>query len=245
MTTRAKLLEGLRYAVTTLAAHPAYFRFNGEPVIFFWRNDFIAPGEWPAIRAKTDPNRSTLWIAEGVSTGWLNEFDGLHLYNVAWSRDFFQAQNKFAVPTRKAGRLWVGTAMPGWNDTKVKGRAGTYAKDRGAGQFYRDSFMGAAATFPDILIITSFNEWMEGSHIEPSTSFGNFYLDLTRELIARYRSNTLLPTATPTSTATATATATSTPLPTATATPSPTATATPEPTATVTATSTPLSPADR
>lgn len=104
MTTRAKLLEGLRYAVTTLAVHPAYFRYNGEPVIFFWRNDFIAPGEWPAIRAKVDPNRSTLWIAEGVSTGWLNEFDGLHLYNVAWSRDFFQAQNKFAVPTRAACR---------------------------------------------------------------------------------------------------------------------------------------------
>jgi hypothetical protein len=39
---------------------------------------------------------------------------------------------------------------------------------------------------------------MEGSHIEPSVSFGDFYLNLTRELIAQYRAGALpVPTATP------------------------------------------------
>jgi hypothetical protein len=198
MQTRAKIVEGLRYAVNTLANHPGYLRHNGKPVIFFWQNDRFSPSEWSLIRKQIDPNRNTLWIAEGVTTTWLSEFDGLHMYNVAWSRDFYKSAMKFATPTKQLGKIWIATAMPGWDDRKVKGRAGTYVKNRRDGQMFRESFIGAAASQPDLLVITSFNEWMEGSHIEPSVSFGDIYLNLTRELIAQYRAGALpVPTATP------------------------------------------------
>lgn len=213
--TRAQLRQALRYAVDTLARHPAYFRHNDQPVIFFWRNDALAPGEWLALRAQADPENATLWIAEGVSTQWLITFDGLHLYNVAWSRDFAATASKFAGSARKLGRLWVGTAMPGWNDTKVRGRAGAHAKDRANGQFYRDSFAAAAASDPDLLVITSFNEWMEGSQLEPSVTYGDFYLNLTRELIARYRAGMFVPTPTATPLPTLTPIPTLVPTPTA------------------------------
>jgi hypothetical protein len=181
------VVNALRYAIDTLGVHPAYLRFNGKPVIFFWANNRFSPEEWASIRQQADPDYRSLWIAEGVTTRWLNVFDGLHLYNVAWSGDFASTATKFAGMTREIGKVWVATAMPGWNDTRVPGRAGAYAKDRAGGQFYRDSFSGAAASNPDMLIVTSFNEWMEGSQIEPSVGYGNTYLDLTRELSIAYK----------------------------------------------------------
>jgi Glycosyl hydrolase family 99 len=213
MKTRAKVIEGLKYAVNTLAQHPGYLRHNGKPILFFWRNDRFSPSDWVAIRNQVDPNRTTIWMAEGVTAAWLGPFDGLHLYNVAWSRDFGQTAARFSKATRDRQKIWAATVKPGWNDTKVKGRPGTYIKDRENGAFYRRSFVGAAASNPDMLLITSFNEWMEGTHIEPSTTFGDAYLNLSRDLIAQYRAGTLLPTPTP--------------LPTAVPTPSPVPTAVP------------------
>jgi hypothetical protein len=183
--------NALSYAINTLGAHPAYLRYGGKPVIFFWANNRYTPDQWSAIRAQADPNHNSIWIAEGTSTQWLSVFDGLHLYNVAWSSDFAATATKFAGLVRNQGKVWVGTAMPGWDDTRVPGRAGAYAKDRAGGQFYRNSFAGAAASAPDMLIITSFNEWMEGSQIEPSVSYGNTYLDITRELVAAYKAGGL------------------------------------------------------
>jgi hypothetical protein len=187
----AAVANALSYAINTLGAHPAYLRYGGKPVLFFWANNRFSPDEWAAIRAQVDPNHTSLWIAEGTSTQWLSVFDGLHLYNVAWSSDFAATAAKFARLARDMGKLWVGTAMPGWDDTRVPGRAGAYAKDRAGGQFYRASFAGAAASAPDMLAITSFNEWMEGSQIEPSVSYGNTYLDLTRELVGAFRAGGL------------------------------------------------------
>ena len=52
--------------------------------------------------------------------------------------------------------------MPGNDDTRTH-RADSYVRDRRNGDFYRETWRAAFSTYPDWIIITSWNEWVEGT----------------------------------------------------------------------------------
>ncbi|MFI0608293.1 MAG: glycoside hydrolase family 99-like domain-containing protein [Anaerolineae bacterium] len=59
--------------------------------------------------------------------------------------------------------------MPGWDDERSTCMA------------------DVSKPAPDILYVNSFNEWVEGHHIEPSAQFGDLYLRLTGDFAARFK----------------------------------------------------------
>jgi uncharacterized protein YraI len=190
---RASVVEALRYLLAKHAQHPAYLRYQGKPVIFFWRQQRFSVDEWADIRNQVDPNRDSLWIAEGVDITYQSVFDGHHLYSIAWSPDVGRSLEDWGfrvhqyAAQHQVNRLWVATVMPGYDDTHTA-RADKFAVSRRDGGYYRETWAAATATQPDWVVITSFNEWVESTMIEPSASYGDLYLNLTHEMAMAFKS---------------------------------------------------------
>lgn len=184
----------LQHALSVHANHPAYLRADGKPVIFFWRSGLYDVGTWASIRSQVDPSYTSLWIGEGVDTSQLSVFDGHYLYSNTWNppADLTAVNQKFAgrvaemAAATGAPKLWVATAMPGYNDVGVRPYSG-FVQGRDGGSYYAQSWQAAIASNPNWVVVTSFNEWPEGTYIEPSAAFGDAYIGLTAQYAGQFR----------------------------------------------------------
>jgi hypothetical protein len=206
---RDAMVRALRHFMTVHAVQPAYLRVDGRPVILVWNPTSVygadgrrvnsksaaAIDAWTSLLREVDPEHKALWIAEGDYFDLLRVFDGIFPYSVAWSPDPANQLASYGRTVRDrassfgARKVWAATAMPGYDDTRISGRAGTFAVPRQDGRYYERTFQGAIDSRPDWVVITSFNEWLEGTQIEPASSYGRQYLDLTRTLAERFRTS--------------------------------------------------------
>lgn len=196
----------LVYLLRTYGRHPAFLRVNGAPVIFVYGRVMgqIPQGAWPEIitRARERVGFDFLLIADGYRADWARMFDGVHTYNVCgWVAHRTpeeirrEARRRFAadVATARAqGAISCLTVIPGYDDTKV--RTPGLRAERHGGETYRALWDEAIAAGPDWVLITSWNEWHEGSEIEPSYEHGARYLRLTAAATRRFRASPRPPT---------------------------------------------------
>ena len=170
--------------------HPAIVRYQGRPVIFFWRANMFDNGTWNAIRSQVDPAHNAVWIADGDQFGILNgdAWDGISPYAIAWSGNPAGQLPSWAAKARNVApdKLWIPPVSPGCNDSAA--RATTCARDRSGGAYYQATWDGAIASNPQwAVIVSTFNEWMESTQIEPSVQYGDQYLQMTRQNADSYR----------------------------------------------------------
>lgn len=170
------------YLLATYGGRPNFLRKDGRPALFFWREQLFGPDTWRQIRAQVDPTWGTMWIAEGTTDAYFGAFDGLHLFDISWSASPSTPLQTWSNRTRVASsaygpRTFVPTIMAGYDDLAVRGGR---ARDRLGGAYYRATMDAALAVDPSwAVLITSWNEWPEGTQIEPSVSYGESYLDFT------------------------------------------------------------------
>ncbi|MBW8881656.1 MAG: hypothetical protein JF615_09605 [Asticcacaulis sp.] len=121
--------------------------------------------------------------------------DGVHIYDMAyylaqkhdfawlWRRQFYDRWVKY----QKALKVTTATITPGYDDHLVPGRPPPRpVVNRDGGRLFRDLWRAAIAANPDWILIVSFNEWHEGSEIEPSAENGVRELQTCREMSARF-----------------------------------------------------------
>ncbi len=186
--------DNLRHLHSVHVVHPAYLSYQGRPVVFFYNVSRLPVATWKSLRDQVDPDRQALWIAEGTALEYQSVFDGHHLYSITWpnrippSQTLSQWGNRIRSYNREHGtsKLWIATVMPGYDDRKVRPGSG-FVRSRDGGEYYRQCWQAAIASKPHWVIINSFNEWPEGSYIEPSQAHGNRYLDLTQQWAVRFK----------------------------------------------------------
>lgn len=186
--------DALQQALSRHASHPAYLRVDGRPVLFFWRPTLYSVDTWQAIRQQVDPGHTSIWIGEGVDTSYLAVFDGHHLYSNTWNppADLYSVNQKFAGQVAAARerfgsyKFWVATVMPGYNDVRIRPGVG-FVQDREGGNYFARSWQAAMASNPNWIVINSFNEWPEGTYIEPSAAFGDQYLALAGQWSGQFK----------------------------------------------------------
>ncbi len=185
------VVQSLSHIINDRANHPAYLRYDGKPVIYFWNQSRFSLSQWRDIRAQVDPSRSTIWVMEGTSTSYLEVFDGLYLFNVSWGSPE-TVNTTWAGRARRAGAtFFTPTVMPGWDEDAIAARDNrpnpSGQVDRSGGDFLTRSWNGAAASGANAILIVSWNEYFENSHIEPSRSFGRTALDTLQPLIQGWK----------------------------------------------------------
>jgi uncharacterized protein YgiM (DUF1202 family) len=89
------------------------------------------------------------------------------------------------------GSLYIPTVHPGWDETLIAARENrpnpTSPRGRANGQFLANSFRGAVSSGANIILIGTWNEFIENSHIEPSVQYGSQSLDILRPLVAEWK----------------------------------------------------------
>jgi glycoprotein endo-alpha-1,2-mannosidase len=176
---------------------PAWLRVGGVPVVFLYAAHRLRPAAWDAVRARLAAGgRQVFLVADAPSPewltarpDWLQRFDALHTYTpivfLARGRNVGEVYQGFATLAGRAGRAFVPAVAPGFDDRQVR-VPGTVV-DRGGGLTYDQSWEAALSINPAWVLVSSWNEWHEGSEIEPSQEHGRRYLDLTRAWADRFR----------------------------------------------------------
>jgi hypothetical protein len=151
-------------SIATVAQDLAYLVTLGVPDVFVYHPRDFAAADWAALRAQM-PWRVRLFAGtELVGFASAGRFDGFYTY------DFnTYSGSKFIRLCAQAHVLHLVCAPsvgPGYNGLRAGESSGR--RNRASGATYDRLWSAALAASPDLVTVTSYNEWGEGTQIEPA-----------------------------------------------------------------------------
>jgi len=203
------------YVIDQYGKHPAFYRDDkNRPLFFFYDSYHTKEQQWASIFAPDAPNtlRNTPYDSAMIAL-YVNSndrplivngyFDGFYTYfgtdgftegssTWAWSE-----LNTFA---KEKGKIFIPCVGPGYADMRIRPWNTQNQRGRRNGEYYDEMFNKAIKISPDYIGITSFNEWHEGTQIEPSVPKAvegykyldffpqdpDFYLKKTKTLVDKF-----------------------------------------------------------
>jgi glycoprotein endo-alpha-1,2-mannosidase len=192
-------IDDFEYLLRNYGKHPAWLTVAGKPAIFVYGRAVgqLSLPQWAHVIEKVSKRpQGAIFIGDQLSTMAVRVFDGVHTYNTCGKLSgkpegqiAGQVDGIFAdtlAEARGRGRIGCVTVIPGYDDTKIR-KPGIVA-ERLDGKSYAHQWEAAIKLKPDWVLITSFNEWHEGSEIEPSDEYAHQYLTMTAQYAAQFKS---------------------------------------------------------
>jgi len=113
-----------------------------------------------------------LWVRQNEASFFVDGgFDGFYTYFAADGFTWGSTAANWpllAAWAREHGLLFVPCVGPGYLDTRVRPWNEATTRSRETGAYYDRMFRAAIAADPQLIAVTSFNEWHEGTQIEPA-----------------------------------------------------------------------------
>jgi glycoprotein endo-alpha-1,2-mannosidase len=190
----ASITSDIRYLIDTYGRHPAFYRsakadkwgLSLQPRPVFYTYDFYTfGGIWQIMKAIRGTSYEAIFIANNSPPADCSNidpgrYDGFYNYGIAEEDGTHFAT--VGLRLRGNSLLWSPSIGPGYSD-KTNGGTGSVARRQG--DHLREMFQRAAASYPSFIAITSFNEWHEGTQIEPAFEYGTLYIDVLGELVTK------------------------------------------------------------
>jgi len=205
----------ISYLTENYLSHPAFYRVNGQPLYYIYDSYKMNYKKWNSIlnpeSEKTIRNTPldgiyiSLWTLRlDGEFALVSGFDGVYTY---YGSDVYAFGSKTAnweimsEYAREHDLIWIPCAGPGYIDTRIRPWNDRTTRSREEGEYYERMFKSAVDSRPDFIGITSFNEWHEGTQIEPAIpkslpsytyeDYGEdtdpmFYINKTRELVRSF-----------------------------------------------------------
>ncbi len=196
--TPEKVSAELNYIIEKYGSNPSFLTWKGMPVIYIFSPGSQGRDEGFWLEVQDQLVTNAVLVGDIRDQALLHAFDGVFNYNeldtdahrenmewVASTGSYIQVDSywRFVLSARRRGyaflgdRLTVGTVIPGYDDTKI--RNGNSVVPRDGTETYRNYWDIINGVEVDWVFITSWNEWHEGTEIEPSVEHGYDALDET------------------------------------------------------------------
>jgi hypothetical protein len=147
----------------SIAADIAYLRGLGIGDVYVYAPAAYDDSDWAALNSQLGGVRL---FAQTTLVGWAAKarFTGIYSYDVLGTAA--STFGRLCAQARAAGLLCAPSVGPGYDASQATGD--TRYKSRASGATYDSMWSAAIAAGADLVTITSFNEWHEGTQIEPA-----------------------------------------------------------------------------
>mgnify|MGYP000282917186 CR=1 FL=1 len=187
-----EVINELYYIIRNYGSHPKYLRLQEFPVTFIYASQYFPCNTWAKIiRELRGKGLKALFLCDAVSKAdeYLKVFDGIYTYSPAGvlnaGQDLLQLYSRMMYEAKRYRALCALTVLPGYDDTAV--RIPGFIIERKNGETYNYTWSVVLELNPRWVMICSWNEWHEGTEIEPSLEYGYKYLELTKVHVSTFK----------------------------------------------------------